>query len=358
LAVPADPAPPADPVLLADPVLSAAAELPADPVLSAAPVLPADPVLPDLVSVAPVLPAAGLLSAGLPPPSPEDAGLDVGEAGVEELALADVDPFAWGPADFGDWVELAGQGLPVALAVCWAPVALPLAFADAVELAPPVAVEVELAGSVAVALAVAVAVAVAVPVAAGLLLVLPVGGLLAGVAVGALGVAELADLADLAWVDDCEPVRQPVGGTAFCPADVTPWLPPPPADVLPGVADPFRLGVPAAVLELEIPTAEASWPTAWRSGGTARATPMANTTQAAARAGRSSPNPQSRCRCRAPVASCPSAPAASCPPSAAFQRRTMTARKPPLAAECLLAWADPELTRARIRSRPSWRGSS
>jgi len=51
------------------------------------------------------------------------------------------------------------------------------------------------------------------------------------------------------------------------------------------------------VLELEIPTAELSWLKAWRSGGTASATPMANTTQAAARAGRSSPYRQSRgCR--------------------------------------------------------------
>jgi hypothetical protein len=230
-------------VLLADPVLSAAA-----------PVLPADPVLPDPVSVAPVLAAAELLSGGLVPASPEEAGLDVGEAGVEELPLAGVDPFAWGPAVFDGWAELAGQGFPVALAVCFVPVALVLAFADAVVLAPPVAVEVELAGSVAVALAVPVAVPVAVPLSVGLLLVLPVGGLLAGLAVGALGAAELACSADLAWVDDCEPVWQTVAGAPFWPADVTPWLTPP-ADALPRVADPLRLGVPEPVLELEIPTA-------------------------------------------------------------------------------------------------------
>ena len=105
------------------------------------------------------------------------------------------------------------------------------------------------------------------------------------------------------------------------------------------------------MLELVIPTAEPSVTKASRSGGTDRATPMANTAQATARAGRSHPYRQSRSS-RSPV------PSASCPPRAVFQRRTRPARKPPLAAECLLAWAGPELTRARIRSSPSGRGSS
>jgi hypothetical protein len=340
----AAPAPPAAPVLLADPVL------PADPVLSAAPVLPADPVLPDPVLAAPVLAAGEVLSGGLVPTSPEAGGLDAGDAGVEELPLAGVDTIARGLAEVAGWAEPVGQGLPVAPAVCLAPVALLLAFADAVVLAPPVAVEVALADSVAVALTVPVGVVVAVALSAGPLLVLPVGGLLAGLAAGALGVAEPAGLADFARVDDGEPVWQTVAGAPFWPADVPAWLAPP-GDVAFWAADPFRLGVPVPVLELEIPTAEPSWTKASRSGGTARATPMANTTQAAARAGRSSPNPQSRC-CRPPV------PAASCPPRTAFQRRTMSARKPPPTAECLLAWADPELTRARIRSSPSCRGSS
>jgi hypothetical protein len=43
-----------------------------------------------------------------------------------------------------------------------------------------------------------------------------------------------------------------------------------------------------------IPTAELRWTKACRSGATARATPMANTTQAIAMAGRSSPSRQSR----------------------------------------------------------------
>jgi hypothetical protein len=51
------------------------------------------------------------------------------------------------------------------------------------------------------------------------------------------------------------------------------------------------------VLEMGIPTALLSETKAPRSGGTDSATPMANTTQAAARAGRSSPYRQSRgCR--------------------------------------------------------------
>jgi hypothetical protein len=43
-----------------------------------------------------------------------------------------------------------------------------------------------------------------------------------------------------------------------------------------------------------IPTAELRWTKACRSGATARATPMANTTQAIAMAGRSSPSRQYR----------------------------------------------------------------
>jgi hypothetical protein len=59
------------------------------------------------------------------------------------------------------------------------------------------------------------------------------------------------------------------------------------------------LGTPPPVLELEIPTtAEPSWTNASRSGDTASTMPMANTAQAAAMAGRSSPYRQSRC-CRA-----------------------------------------------------------
>ena len=214
------------------------------------------------------------------------------------------------------------------------PDALDLAFAEAGVLALPVAVEAALA--VLVAVAVAVPVTSAVALSPGLLLVLSVGELLAEPAGGALGgVTGLADVADLASTDDGE-----LGAHAVtCPLLWTSELPPgptPPTDAPPWVPDPVRLGTPPLVLglvlglEWENPTAVPSWTKAPRSGGIARATPMANTAQAAARAGRSSPYRQSRC-CRSP------APSPSCPPRAAFQRRTMSARKPPLAAACLLA---------------------
>ena len=214
------------------------------------------------------------------------------------------------------------------------PDALELAFAEAGVLALPVAVEA--VPAVLVAVAVAVPVAVAVALSPGLLLVLSVGELLAEPAGDALGgVTGLADVADLAPVDDGELDGHAVTCPLLWAAEVPPG-PTPPADAPPWVPDPVRLGTPPPVLELELelewenPTAVPSWTKAPRSGGIARATPMANTAQAAARAGRSSPYRQSRC-CRSP------APSPSCPPRAAFQRRTMAARKPPLAAACLLA---------------------
>jgi hypothetical protein len=236
------------------------------------------------------------------------------------------------------WVGLVEQPDPVALAVCLPLFALVLDFAEAVLLVPPVAVEVAFAVAVAVtvavvvpvpvgvAVAVAVPVGVAVPVSPALLLVLPLAGLLTELAGGALG---FADVAGLAGADDGEPDEHGITGTLPWTAEVPP-PPAPPADAF-WVADPFpfRLGVPSE-LELEIPTAEPRLTKAWRSGGTARAAPMANTAQAAAIAGRSHPYRLSRC-CRPP------APSASWPPRAPFHRRTMPARKPTRAAACLLA---------------------
>jgi len=242
------------------------------------------------------------------------------------------------------WAELDEQGVSVALVVWLPPVALALDFDEAVVLSPPVAVEVALALPVAVVLGVAVSVSVAVALLPGLLLVLPLGGLLTEFPGGAVGDA---DLADPAWVDDG---GHAVACTLLGAAEVAPPLASPGAEPT-GVPSPFAVGAAPPVLELENPTAVPSWTKAWRSGGSASATPMANTAQAAASAGRSHPYRQSRC-CRSP------SPAASCPPRAAFQRRIMPARKPALAAQCLLVWADPELTRARIRSSPSDRGSS
>jgi hypothetical protein len=77
-----------------------------------------------------------------------------------------------------------------------------------------------------------------------------------------------------------------------------------------------------------------SWLIAWRSGGTASAMPIANTAQAMPRAGRSSPMCHSRL----------------------LPRRLWRLWRP-WKSDDLLAWAGPDRTRARIRSRPSARGS-
>jgi len=290
--VPADPVP-ADPKL-AEPVLPVPAL--ADPVLSDDPVVPdpVDPVVPGPVVPGPVVPepelgpsAGGVMFAGPVPVPPPAGGLDGGDTVVEELPPVGGVTVAWGLAVLDGCAELVcAQGDRVAAAVRWPFVALLLAFADAVELAPPVAPEVALAVPVTVTVTVCVAVAVALLL--GPLLVLPLGGLLAELAGGALGVTEVAAADGLAWACDGETDGHAVAGTPLGAAELPPW-PVPVADPAPWLADPFRVGAPPLALEVEIPTAEPSWTKAWRSGGTASATPMANTAQAAARAGRSSP---------------------------------------------------------------------
>jgi hypothetical protein len=213
------------------------------------------------------------------------------------------------------------------------PVALVLAFAEAVEVAPLVAVPlpVPVAGGVAVAASLGlVLLLTGLPLAP--LSVALVGWLLTELAGVTLGVTDLSDFAGLAAVavDDGETDTHAGASPLLLAAEVPPG-PAPPAAELAWVPVPFRLGLSLPGLELENPTAVLSWTKASRSGGTASATPMANTAQAAARAGRSSPYRQSRCCRRAWP------PPASCPPRAAFQRRTRPARNPPYAAECLLA---------------------
>ncbi len=119
---------------------------------------------------------------------------------------------------------------------------------------------------------------------------------LAGVSLGVVVFADLAAFVDVPGADDAGPDGHPIAaGTLPWTAEVP--VPAPPAAELAGVPSPFVLCPPALVLEMGIPTAEPSETNASRSGGTASATPMANTAQAAARAGRSSPYRQSRC-CR------------------------------------------------------------
>jgi hypothetical protein len=173
------------------------------------------------------------------------------------------------------------------------------------------AVALLVAVAVALAVAVAVAVAEALTLPDGLTLVLPLAGLplvlplvlaleplLAGVVCEppgvTLGVRDLAGLAAAAEDDD----GHAVGDTLRAPDD-GPAEPAPPAAELAALPEPSRLGAFPLGLEDEIPTAEPSWTKASRSGGRESTTPMANTAQAAARTGLSSPSRQSRCRCRA-----------------------------------------------------------
>ena len=257
-----------------------------------------DPVLVDPVSAPPEAVSVGLVLA---PPVPDE--LDAGGAGVEELLPgADEDTVALGLSAF-DGVAVsvpAGHCDPVGLADVLPPLALVLAFAEAVEVAVALADPVPVGVAVAVVVSLGPVLPLTVPPLDPLSVALldePFAGLLAGVTFGVTDLVGLADLAGLAAEEDGESDAHAVVGLLLWAAEVPPW-PVPPGPELYWVPAPLTLGTPLLVLELEIPTAELSWTKAWRSGGTASATPIANTTHAAARAGRSSPYRQSRC-CRA-----------------------------------------------------------
>ena len=284
--MPVDPFP-VVPVLV-DPVLVPVVPVLVDPVL-------VDPVLVDPVSGPPEAVSVGLVLA---PPVPDE--LDAGGAGVEEpLPGADEDTVALGWSAFdGVAVSVPAEHCdPVGLADVLPPLALVLAFAEAVEVAVALADPVPVAVAAAVVVSLGPVLPLTVPPLDPLSVALldePFAGLLAGVTLGVTDLVGLADLAGLAAEEDGESDAHAVVGLLLWAAEVPPW-PVPPAPELYWVPAPLTLGTPLLVLELEIPTAELSWPKAWRSGGTASATPMANTTHAAARAGRSSPYRQSRC---------------------------------------------------------------
>jgi hypothetical protein len=254
-------------------------------------------------------------------------------------------------------VELAGQeGELAARPGFLLPVLLPVAAAVAVPLAvllallPAVAVEVAVALPVAEALLLSLGLTLVLSLLPGLALVLPLAGVVPEPVGGTLGCV-LPDLADLDALADEVGDMQAVACALLWLADELAGPAPPLLADPAALPAPFRLGVPWLGLEEEvIPTAELSETTASRSGGSARTTPMANTAQAPARIGLSSPSRQSRGRAwpRPPRAE-------SSPPRPAFQR---PARKPPRAAARLLAWAGPDRTRARMRSSPSGRGST
>jgi len=190
------------------------------------------------------------------------------------------------------------QGVPVAAAVVFPALfaALLLAVAEADVLALFVGLVVAAAVAVAVAVSlVALLLSLGLALlllAAGLLLVLPLllplAGLVTEPGAAALGVT---DLLALAKRDGAGLGGHTVGFELLRPMAVVPWLRPLAAAPA-GLPGPAWLGVPAVLREV-IPADWLSWTRAWRIGGTARATPMANKAQAIARVGRSSPSRQS-----------------------------------------------------------------
>ncbi len=312
-------------------------------------------------------------SVGLPPVLPADGGPDVDDADPEEvgvavlvLADADADAVALGLlVAFSGGLELVleawHEGEAVGLAAAFSlPVALVFAAAEAVAVAVLVALLLAVAVALLVAEAVPVAEALSLP--DGLRVELPLAGLplvpslellLAGevceLSGAALGFTDLPGLADPAAGEE---VDGHAVGFALLWLDDALAGPTPPFAELAALPEPSRLGAFPLALDDEIPTAEPSWTKASRSGGRARTTPMANTAQAAARTGLSSPSRQSRGRCR----ELPRRAASSLPRPVAHRPRPV--RKPPGAAVCLLARAGPDRTRARIRSSPSGRGST
>ncbi len=229
-----------------------------------------------------------------------EGGADVG-VDVDGLARVDVDAdgvvLVLGLAVVGVVVGVGAelsQGVPVAPAVVL-PFALVFALADTVGEAVVMAVLVGLAVVLGV---VAVMVAVLVPVVLSLGLELLVTGLpLVPLLAGLVAVAAGDALGDARLVTLFEGGGEGLGEHAVVvartellgmllgvgpPADDDIGLPPPPAPWAP------------LLLCGGNPTAWPSWKKAWRSGGSARVTPTANTAQATARADRRSPSRQSR----------------------------------------------------------------
>ena len=208
----------------------------------------AGPLPPVPVLVDPMAGPSDGESVGLVLPPPVTGELDVGVAGVEEpLPGVDEDAGAFGLlAVLDDLAALAVQdGAGVALADAWPP--LPLAFAEALEVAVliVVALAVPVAGVVGVMLSLGLVLPPPgpplVPLSVALSVALSEGVLteLAGVSLGVTEVVGLAAFVDLACADDAEPDAHAIEGTLPWAAEV-----PPPA--LPvaeptGVPSPFVL---------------------------------------------------------------------------------------------------------------------
>ena len=183
-------------------------------------------------------------SVGLVLAPPVTGELDAGVVGVEEpLPGVDEDAGAFGLVAVLDGLAalVVQDGAGVGLADAWPP--LPLAFAEALEVA--VLIVVALATPAAGALAVVLSPGLVLPPSGPPLVPLPVAlseGVLtelAGVSLGVAAVAGLAAFVDLAGADDAEPDAHAIGGTLPWAAEVPP--PAPPAAELAGVPSPFVL---------------------------------------------------------------------------------------------------------------------
>jgi hypothetical protein len=230
--------------------------------------------------------------------------------------------------DVGQWVDF-GLAVAVVVALAAEPVVAGVAVAAAEELTLPL---VGVSG-------VALGLSPGLPVTAGEEVGGGVGCVVAGVA-ELLGLADLADFGVLDAFGLAEGQDAAGVGTRFpvlVPVIPTPvpfgW--PPPRDPL-GRAE---LVVPEPV------TVAVSWLISWPSGVSANTSATTNTAQAMPKAGRSSASRQS------PRPSRPRRASARKPDTPEENARAKEAKdRPP-------AWAGADRTRARIRSRPSGRGS-
>lgn len=309
-------------------------------------------VEPPLLLLAPVV--------GPPDTVPSDAD-DADEAGVDGLASALADGL---PVFDGDvlvlvlvLVDLAGvtAGLGLWQSVVAALLFLALLFLAALDLDAAGAVELALLLALVLAVADAVPVAVVLEVGVTVLDGLSAGvdelpglvgvpcGVTAGVTVPVDKVAD-GDVADGQTVSLAVAEAAGLLPAPAAPADEPSTLP----------AEPATVGT--VLLRWEVrPTELPSETKASRIGGKASATPIANTAQAAATAGRSIRSRQSSCGRAWPCRACAGALARP-----ASRRRTQPASPVTggVSEELSLVKAVPVRTRARIRSRPSGRGST
>jgi len=269
-----------------------------------------DPPLADRTPVDPALaPPDEVLPVGLTLLPFEVAELDAEELDADELrvdgrTLADVD-LAGVALDVGVVIGLGvdvPQGFPVVAAVV-SPGMLLFAAAEAdaeadAEAIAAAAVVVGVLVVLPVALGIAVLVGVVLSVGLALLLVglapvLLLAGLV-GLVAGTGVTLRLGDVLALCEGDDDEVDAHAVTCALLARLlRMLAGLAPPAEEPIGLLLDPFVPWDPLLLWEL-IPTAEPSWTKAWRSGGTARATPTANTAQATARPDRSNPYRQSR----------------------------------------------------------------